>query len=198
MLGADILKSGENDVVLNWIGGLHHARKSCGFGFCHVNDCVISILRLLTHFNRVLYIDMDVHHGDGVEEAFLGCSQVMTLSFHQYDGGVFFPGTGKLETKNSPFWNYNNINVPLREGITDFKYNYVFSKVTDNVIEKFRPNVIVLQCGADSLVGDKLGKFHLSIEGHGCAFKKILGHCLPTLCLGGGGYVVENVSRCWT
>ena len=85
LLAAELVAQGRHDVVLNWMGGLHHARKSKASGFCYVNDCVLAIVRLLHTFQRVLYIDIDVHHGDGVEEAFLISNRVMTLSFHQYD-----------------------------------------------------------------------------------------------------------------
>lgn len=201
ILGAEILRSGENDIVLNWLGGFHHARKSCAYGFCYVNDCVLSIIHLLADFEKVLYIDIDVHHGDGVEEAFAQCSRVMTLSFHQFeeDSDVpFFPGTGGMEKSDSIFRTCNMINVPIKSGCDNFHFEYVFNKITDNVIDKFRPDAIVIQCGADSLVGDALGGFNLSIEGHANAFRRVLSYNKPTLCLGGGGYTLENVSRCWT
>lgn len=76
--------AGEGDVVINWMGGFHHARKTSASGFCYINDIVLCILELLKVFPRVLYLDIDVHHGDGVEEAFLHTNRVMTVSFHQY------------------------------------------------------------------------------------------------------------------
>lgn len=85
-----------NDIVINWAGGLHHAKKGEASGFCYVNDINVCILELLKYFHRVMYIDIDVHHGDGVEEAFLTTDRVMTVSFHKFDGD-FFPGTGALE-----------------------------------------------------------------------------------------------------
>lgn len=77
------------------LGGLHHAKKMEASGFCYVNDIVLAILELLKYHNRVLYIDIDVHHGDGVEEAFYCTNRVMTVSFHRY--GDFFPGTGDIK-----------------------------------------------------------------------------------------------------
>ena len=82
------------DICINWGGGLHHAKKSEASGFCYVNDIVLGILELLKYHQRVLYIDIDVHHGDGVEEAFYTTDRVMTVSFHKY--GEYFPGTGDL------------------------------------------------------------------------------------------------------
>ena len=82
------------DIAINWAGGLHHAKKSEASGFCYVNDIVLAILELLKYHQRVLYIDIDIHHGDGVEEAFYTTDRVMTVSFHKY--GEYFPGTGDL------------------------------------------------------------------------------------------------------
>jgi histone deacetylase 1/2 len=81
-----------SDICINWAGGLHHAKKMQASGFCYINDIVLAILELLKYHNRVLYVDIDVHHGDGVEEAFYATNRVMTVSFHRY--GDFFPGTG--------------------------------------------------------------------------------------------------------
>jgi len=90
--GAVRLNQQASDIVINWAGGLHHAKKSEASGFCYVNDCVLGILELLKHHQRVLYIDIDIHHGDGVEEAFYTTNRVMTASFHKF--GEYFPGTG--------------------------------------------------------------------------------------------------------
>lgn len=92
---AALLLNGEADIAINFGGGLHHAKKSEASGFCYVNDIVLAILELLLVYPRVIYIDIDVHHGDGVEEAFYLSNRVMTVSFHQY-GEDFFPGTGGL------------------------------------------------------------------------------------------------------
>jgi len=91
------LCNGESDIAINWSGGLHHAKKAESSGFCYVNDIVLAILQLLRKHPRVLYIDIDVHHGDGVEEAFWSTDRVMTLSIHKYDGLNFFPGTGDYD-----------------------------------------------------------------------------------------------------
>ena len=92
--GAVKLNKEAADIAVNWAGGLHHAKKSEASGFCYVNDIVLAILELLKYHQRVLYIDIDIHHGDGVEEAFYTTDRVMTVSFHKY--GEYFPGTGDL------------------------------------------------------------------------------------------------------
>ena len=82
LMGANLINSQTHQIVLNWIGGFHHAKKNHASGFCYINDCVLAINRMLTTYDKVLYIDIDVHHGDGVEEAFLYNDRVLTLSFH--------------------------------------------------------------------------------------------------------------------
>lgn len=90
-------------------------------GFCYVNDIVIAILELLKYHPRVLYIDIDVHHGDGVQEAFYLTDRVMTVSFHKY-GNYFFPGTGDMYEIGAESGRYYSVNVPLKEGIDDQSY----------------------------------------------------------------------------
>ncbi|VDK24094.1 unnamed protein product, partial [Anisakis simplex] len=93
--GVARLNHGLSDIAINWSGGLHHAKKREASGFCYVNDIVIGILELLKYHPRVLYVDIDIHHGDGVQEAFYLTDRVLTVSFHKY-GNYFFPGTGDM------------------------------------------------------------------------------------------------------
>lgn len=145
---------------------------------------------------RVLYIDIDIHHGDGVELAFWNSNRVMTVSFHKYTGD-FFPGTGKLEDNGGGLGKHFCLNVPLQDGIDDDSYLAVFKTVIGDTVSSFRPSVIVLQCGADSLGCDRLGAFNLSIAAHGECVNYVRKFSVPMLVLGGGGYTVHNVSRCW-
>ena len=145
----------------------------------------------------MLYIDIDIHHGDGVEEAFYSTERVMTVSFHKY-GDYFFPGTGDVKDVGVKNGKYYSVNVPLKTGITDDSYQKIFVPVMQKVMEMYRPGALVLQCGADSLAGDRLGCFNLSERGHSEAVRHMLGYNLPTLVLGGGGYTIRNVARCWT
>lgn len=195
------LCSGQADIAINWSGGLHHAKKAEASGFCYVNDIVLAILQLLRYHPRILYIDIDVHHGDGVEEAFWSTDRVMTLSIHKYDGNSFFPGTGDLnatgpDSEDNP-GAHHAVNVPLADGIDDEQYIFLFKTIVGKCVEKFRPTALVLQCGADSLAGDRLGRFNVQVQGHGAcvAFCKSLN--LPLLLLGGGGYTPRNVARAW-
>ncbi|KAH8657515.1 histone deacetylase [Tricladium varicosporioides] len=195
------LCNNQADIAINWSGGLHHAKKAEASGFCYVNDIVLAILQLLRQHPRVLYIDIDVHHGDGVEEAFWSTDRVMTLSIHKYDGMNFFPGTGDLE-RTGPDDEANPgahhaINVPLADGIDDEQYVWLFKTIVQMCVDRFQPTAIVLQCGADSLAGDRLGRFNVQVQGHGAcvAFCKSLG--IPLLLVGGGGYTPRNVARAW-
>jgi hypothetical protein len=146
---------------------------------------------------RVLYIDIDIHHGDGVELAFWESNRVMTVSFHKYTGD-FFPGTGKLDDNGRGMGKYFCINVPLQDGIDDDMYLTIFKSVIEDTVTAFRPSSIVLQCGADSLGCDRLGAFNLSIAAHGECVNFVRKFNVPLLILGGGGYTIKNVSRCWT
>ncbi|CAH6721116.1 probable histone deacetylase Hos2p [[Candida] jaroonii] len=190
------LISGQSDIAINWSGGLHHAKKFEPSGFCYINDIVLSIIDLLTVHPRVMYIDIDLHHGDGVQEAFYTSDRVMTVSFHKFNG-EFFPGTGNIdETGIGKGKNYA-INVPLKDGIDDESYVRLFKSIMEPLISKFQPTVIVQQCGADSLGFDRLGCFNLNIKAHGECVKYIKSFGLPMLVLGGGGYTPRNVSRLW-
>lgn len=157
---------------------------------------MLGILELLKYHERVLYIDIDVHHGDGVEEAFYLSNRVMTLSLHKF--GDFFPGTGSIKDTGEDIGKNFAMNVPLKSGMTDDMYVDLFKVLSDNVRQHYRPSAVVLQCGADSLSWDRLGPFCLTIQGHGECVDFIKSWGLPLMVLGGGGYTVKNVSRCWT
>ncbi|ORX62948.1 histone deacetylase [Hesseltinella vesiculosa] len=191
------LIAGGADICINWSGGLHHAKKSEASGFCYVNDIVLGILEMLRYFPRVLYVDIDIHHGDGVQEAFYMTDRVMTVSFHKYNGD-FFPGTGHLDEIGSSLGKYYSVNVPLRDGIDDNEYVWLFREVMNGVMDTFKPSAVVLQCGADSLGCDRLGVFNLSIKAHGRCVQIMKDYKVPMLVVGGGGYTVRNVARCWT
>jgi len=193
---AEIINKGKADIAINWAGGLHHAKKGSASGFCYVADCVLGILKLLERYQRVMYVDIDVHHGDGVEEAFYLSDRVLTVSFHKY--GDFFPGTGSLSDIGYGKGKYYSVNVPLLDGIGDESYHSVFKPIIQRLIEWFRPEAIFLQSGADSVVGDKLGVFNLSIKGHAECVRFLKSFGIPMIVSGGGGYSIRNVARCWT
>lgn len=120
----------------------------------------------------------------------------MTCSFHKF--GEYFPGTGDVKDKGHDRGCNYAINVPLHDGMDDESYHSIFRPVIAKIMEKFRPGAVVLQCGADSLSGDRLGCFKLSIRGHADCVNYVKSFNIPTLVLGGGGYTLRNVPRCWT
>ncbi|KAI3647439.1 hypothetical protein MP228_007660 [Amoeboaphelidium protococcarum] len=193
--GAQRLNRGDCDVAINWAGGLHHAKRNEASGFCYVNDIVLAILELLKYHQRVLYIDIDIHHGDGVEEAFYTTDRVMTASFHKF--GEYFPGTGDLRDIGHGRGKNYSVNFPLRDGIDDQSYKSIFEPVIQAIMDWYRPTAIVLQCGADSLAGDRLGCFNLSMKGHSQCVEFVKKFGVPVMLLGGGGYTIRNVSRVW-
>lgn len=189
------INSGQADIAINWAGGLHHAKKREASGFCYVNDIVLAILELLRFHSRVLYIDIDIHHGDGVEEAFYTTDRVMTCSFHKF--GDFFPGTGHVGDRGIGKGKGYAVNVPLKTGIDDETYRSIFRPVINHIVSWYQPSAIVLQCGADSLAEDKLGSFNLSMNGHADCVRHVKSFDIPLIVLGGGGYTIRNVARTW-
>ena len=198
---AYMLRTGETDIAINWAGGLHHAKSGNAAGFCYVNDCVVAIVELLRTFDRVLYVDIDFHHGDGVEEAFYITDRVCTFSMHRFSPKKVFPGTGDLHDTGAGLGKFHAVNVPLLGGVTDEVYVPLFTELVTELVDVFKPSAIVLQAGADSLVGDSVGMengcFNLSTRGHAECVRVVRDFNLPLLVLGGGGYSKTAVARCW-
>ncbi|XP_025421781.1 histone deacetylase 8-like isoform X1 [Sipha flava] len=197
LTAAQALTSMQFKFSINWCGGWHHALRDSAQGFCYINDIVLSIEMLRKTFGRILYIDLDVHHGNGVEFAYMSTDRVLTLSLHQYEPG-FYPTSGSLNDIGIDKGKYFTVNVPLKEGITDDKYISLFYKISNMVNSSYSPNCIVVQCGADSLVGDPIGGFNLTPKSLAECVKNVMKWEKPTLFLGGGGYNKANVARCWT
>ena len=194
---AELLVNKKSDISINLNGGWHHGHADEAAGFCYVNDIVIGILKLMTKFKRILYIDLDIHHGDGVEEAFEYSKKVFTLSFHKFEDG-FFPGTGCPTHCGVGPGKYYSSNVPLKDGIDDNMYCQVFDKIFSEIMAIYNPEVIVVQCGADSLARDPMGTFNLTSNAFSRCLKSIKDRNLPAMILGGGGYNLPNTARCWT
>lgn len=190
------LIAGMSDIAINWSGGLHHAKKSEPSGFCYANDIVLAILNLLRVHPRVMYIDIDLHHGDGVQEAFNMTDRVMTVSFHKYNG-EFFPGTGAIDEVGIGRGKNYCVNVPLKDGVDDDSYVALYKSIVEPLIVKYQPTCIVQQNGADSLGYDRLGCFNLNIRALGECVKFTKSFGIPMLVLGGGGYTPRNVLRLW-
>ncbi|PNT72273.1 hypothetical protein BRADI_2g42075v3 [Brachypodium distachyon] len=203
LAAARALGSRDSDIAINWSGGMHHACRDGASGFCYANDIVLAVRELLRVFPRVLYVDIDVHHGDAVEDQFAEDSRVMAVSFHQHGrranggDGEFFPGTGAAGDVGKGEGEYRTPNVPLKYGMDDAGYREMFRPIVGEVMRVFQPEALVMQCGADSLAGDRLGEFNLSVRGHASCVAYLRSFNKPLLLLGGGGYTINHVASCW-
>lgn len=183
-------------IAINWDGGRHHSFKSRASGFCYINDIVLAIQKLRRNFSNISYVDFDLHHGDGVERAFQYSKNVQTISLHNHEPG-FFPGTGSMESSQD---GHSIINIPLRHGADDDCLMKITESVVIPCIQKHRPQVIVIQCGGDGLIGDKYEEWQLTIRGLTSSILKILSSLPDThiILLGGGGYNDRVMSRFYT
>ncbi|PSN47474.1 Histone deacetylase 8 [Blattella germanica] len=197
LTSARLLVDGSADIAINWCGGWHHAQRDEAEGFCYVNDAVLAIHKLRERFERVLYIDLDLHHGNGVENAFAYTPHVFTLSLHKFEPG-FYPGSGSLDDVGFGRGKFHAVNVPLKDGVRDKAYMQIFQQIASKIHSVFQPNAIVMQCGCDGLNGDPQGAFNLTATGMTSCVEYILSWQIPTLFLGGGGYHLPNAARCWT
>lgn len=184
-------------IAINWGGGWHHAQRTCASGFCYFNDVVLGILKLHEKFNRILYIDLDLHHGNGVQDAFYYTSKVMCLSFHKLELG-FYPGTGGIDEKGAGNGEYFNLNIPLKDGLDDPTFCKLLEFILPSVYKIYSPTAVVVQCGADGLALDPMDSFNLTEKSFLLALTTIASWQLPMLVLGGGGYNFMNTAKLWT
>ena len=196
LVAAELILSGDADVAFNPSGGFHHAHPERASGFCYINDVALACFVLAEQGKRVLYLDVDVHHGDGVAYAFYERCDVMTISFHE-DPRILFPGTGfENEIGEGPGKGYC-VNVPLPAGTYDQAYMNAFVELAVPLMTDFKPDVIVFELGADALAGDPLAHLYLTNN----VYAEIINHLLtlnkPILMTGGGGYNIDNTVRAW-
>lgn len=197
ILAADLVGSGEVDRAFHFAGGLHHAVANRASGFCYVNDAVLAIMHLRSRGLRVAYVDIDAHHGDGVQGAFYGDRNVLTISSHER-GERLFPGTGFVDEVGEGEGVGYAVNLPL-EAFTDSSvYLPAFEAVVPPLIRAFDPDVIVAQLGVDSHRTDPLTHLALDVQGFAEAVRRITAMAPRLVALGGGGYDLRNVARAWT
>jgi acetoin utilization protein AcuC len=197
LLAADLVDSGEAGIAFNISGGLHHAQANRASGFCYINDPVLAIMLLVARGRRVAYIDIDAHHGDGVQAAFYDTDKVLTISLHE-TGQTLFPGTGFEREIGAGIGKGYSVNVPLPPEAGDELFVRAFTEAVPQRIERFRPDVIVSQLGVDTFRGDPLAHLNVTIEGF-CSMVGMIKSLAPKwVALGGGGYDVTNVARAWT
>jgi acetoin utilization protein AcuC len=196
LVAAELILSGAAEVAFNPSGGFHHAGPKRASGFCYINDVALACTVLAEADMRVLYLDVDVHHGDGVAYAFYDRSDVMTISFHE-NPKVLFPGTGFEDEIGSGQGKGCCVNVPLPVGTYDEAYMKAFDTIARPLIGVFDPDVIVFQLGADALAGDPLAHLYLTNNVYANIINYLLTLNKPILATGGGGYNIDNTVRAW-
>jgi acetoin utilization protein AcuC len=202
---AELVHSGRAQHAVNISGGLHHAMPDRASGFCLFNDAAIAISWLLGQgYERIAYVDLDVHHGDGVQAVFYDDPRVLTVSIHQTPL-TLFPGTGFPEETGHPEKALGSaVNVALPNGTDDSGWLRAFSAVVPGVLRAFSPQILVTQCGCDAHHEDPLADLALTIDGQRASYRAVhdLAHELCDgrwIALGGGGYgLVRCVPRAWT
>ena len=197
LVGAELIVSDSVDVAFNPSGGYHHALPEKAAGFCYINDNAIACDYLAEAGKRVLYLDVDVHHGDGLAYGFYDRSDIMTISLHE-NPKVLFPGTGfEDEIGKGPGKGYC-VNLPLPMGTYDEAYMHAFKEIVVPLIGAYNPDVIVFELGADTLAGDPLAHLQLTNNTYVEIINRLLQFGKPILATGGGGYNVENTVRAWS
>jgi len=190
LLAADLIRDG--GIVHNPGGGTHHGMADRAAGFCYFNDPVLALLRLRGHgFSRILYLDIDAHHCDGVEAAMQGAEDVRLISVHERDR---WPFTGGFEERAGGA----ALNLPVPRAFNDSEFDHLLDRVILTLIDRWMPQVIVLQCGADAVTGDPLSRLALSNRCHLRTVREMMARTDRLLVLGGGGYNPWTVGRCWT
>ena len=204
LAAAEAVWTGTARRAVSVAGGLHHAMPGRASGFCVYNDPAVAIARLLElGAERIAYVDIDVHHGDGVQEIFNDDPRVLTVSLHETPLALF-PGTGFPDETGGPRAVGTAVNLPLPPGTGDSGWLRAFHAVVPSVLRAFRPQLLVTQCGADGHRLDPLADLRLTVDGQRAAYLA-LRDLAEELCAGrwvatgGGGYaLVEVVPRAWT
>lgn len=197
LVAAELLLRDEADVAFSFSGGLHHAGPDFASGFCVFGDGAVAIQRLLDAGWRVAYIDIDVHHGDGVQAAFYTDPRVLTISLHE-SGEFLFPGSGFADELGAGDGHGYCVNIPLLPYTDDDTYLWAFDEIVPALIEQFAPDVVVAQFGVDAHWKDPLAHLQLTVTALETLFCRIRDSAPRILALGGGGYNRDVVPRAWT
>ncbi|MBN1972186.1 MAG: acetoin utilization protein AcuC [Sedimentisphaerales bacterium] len=196
LVGAKQILEGKVDIAFNPSGGYHHAGPETAAGFCYINDVALACLFLTQQKKKVLYLDVDVHNGDGVANAFYNRSDCMTISMHQ-NPKTLFPFTGFEDEIGEEEGKGYCVNIPLPVGTYDQAYMKAFDIIVLPLIRVYKPDVIVFELGADALAGDPLGNLQLTNNVYAEIINHLLSFNKPILATGGGGYHIGNTVRAW-
>jgi len=195
--GARLLLEGAARVAFNPSGGYHHAMPDRAGGFCYLNDIVFGCRALAAAGRRVAFLDIDVHHCDGVQAAFYDRADVMTISLHE-TGHSLFPGTGFEDHIGEGAGRGYSVNVPLPPGTDDRAYLAAFHAVASPLMEAFAPDAVVVEAGMDALSGDPLAHLRLTNNAYAEIAEWAVAFGRPLLVTGGGGYNADNTVRGWS
>jgi acetoin utilization protein AcuC len=188
--------AGRVRVAVNYSGGLHHAKRARAHGFCIYNDPAIVCAFLADRGLKVAYVDIDAHHGDGVQEAFYDTDRVLTISLHE-TGQTLFPGTGFASERGRGKGAGYSINVALPPYTDDAAYMRAFDAVVLPLVERFRPDVLVTQQGIDVHFTDPLTHLQVSTRTREHVVRWFTQSTYPWVAMGGGGYSLDAVRRTW-
>jgi acetoin utilization protein AcuC len=194
---ADLVDSNEAAIAFNISGGLHHAMAGRASGFCYINDPVLAIRHFTDRGRKVAYIDIDAHHGDGVQEAFYATDRVLTISLHE-TGQSLFPGSGFEQEIGEGAGKGYSVNIPLPPESDDEIFVQAFTEIVPALIEDYSPDIVVSQLGVDTFRSDPLAHLNLTTNGYSRIIRAIKGLAPKWVALGGGGYDIANVARAWT
>ena len=197
LVAAELVAGGRVEVAFSIAGGLHHAAPTHASGFCIFNDPAIAIRHFLARGLRVAYVDVDAHHGDGVQDVFYQDDRVLTISMHE-SGQYLFPGTGFVAESGAGDGAGYSVNLPLYPYTEDEVYLGAFREVALPLLRAFAPDVLVTQLGIDSYHSDPITHLQLTSRGYVDVIREFAGLGIPWLALGGGGYDLGAVARCWT
>ena len=197
LVAAEMVSNKTVDAAFNISGGLHHAGANQASGFCVFNDPALAVHYFLSQGHRVAYVDIDAHHGDGVQEAFYNDERVLTISIHE-SGQWLFPGTGSVAEIGEGSGRGFSVNLPLYPYTIDDDYVEAFAQVVPPLVAAFAPDILVTQLGIDSYHNDPLTHLQVTTEGYIETVRQLAGLGLPWLALGGGGYDLSAVARAWT
>ena len=189
--------AGRMRVAFNGSGGLHHAMRKRASGFCIYNDPAIVCGLLADRAMKVAYVDIDAHHGDGVQAAFYESDQVLTISLHE-TGRALFPGTGFPDERGRGRGAGYSINVALPPYTDGAAYKRAFDAVVPPLLERYRPDVLVTQQGIDSHYDDPLTHLMVSSQAREHVVKQFAAWTWPWVAMGGGGYSMDAVRRVWS
>jgi len=197
LVALELVLSGEVEVAFSFAGGMHHARPAYASGFCVFNDVAVAIHKMLVEGLRVAYIDIDVHHGDGVQAAFYDNDRVLTISLHE-SGYCLFPGSGFVEEIGRGVGLGYAVNLPLAPYTDDETYVWAFREIVPPLVQEFEPDIVVTQLGIDTHYQDPLAHLCLTTEGYVAVIETIKSLASRWLSFGGGGYELDVVPRAWT